>query len=145
VVAEDLLMVLRAIGSGGAHSTDEVLVSYRRGGISRKVRVLHAEDVIRRQLKNSRHAVVEYRQMLADATVMGCQDLMAPWIAPRLQREELVETLYGQPQATFGTRLRALRSARLVPWSTRLRLGLYAFCPQLLAPFFALKRWRHRG
>ncbi|MEY4753786.1 MAG: hypothetical protein RJA44_1461, partial [Pseudomonadota bacterium] len=104
VVAEDLLMVLRAIGSGGAQSTDEVLVRYRRGGISRKVRVLHAEDVIRRQLKNSRHAVVEYRQMLVDATVMGCQDLMAPWIAPRLQREELVETLYAQPQATFGTR-----------------------------------------
>ena len=37
-VAEDMIMVFRAIGSGGAVTLDEPLVQYRRGGISRRVR-----------------------------------------------------------------------------------------------------------
>jgi glycosyltransferase involved in cell wall biosynthesis len=143
VVAEDLLMVFRAISTGGACSTGEVLVRYRRGGISRKVRALHAHDVVLRLLKNSRHAVIEYRQFLADAARIGNLPHVKTWIEPRLQKEELIQTLFNQ-KPSIATRLTALRQADMVPWSTRLRLAIYSLCPQLLAPFFALKRLRYR-
>lgn len=138
IVAEDLIMVFRAVVSGGACSLDEALVQYRRGGISRKVRALHAQDVIRRLLGNSRHAIVEYEQLLADAAVAGCSAPVRAWVQPRLAREQLVATLFGPKPA--GARLSALLRASDVSWGTRLRLATYGFCPQVLAPFFWLKR-----
>lgn len=138
IVAEDLIMVFRAVVSGGACSIDETLVQYRRGGISRKVRALHAQDVIRRLLGNSRHAIVEYEQLLADATVAGCSAPVQAWVQPRLAREQLVATLFGSEPA--GARLRALLQASDVSWGRRLRLATYGFFPQLLAPFFWFKR-----
>ena len=73
-VAEDLVMVFRALGSGGAITLREPLVQYRRGGISRRRRKLYASDVIERLLKNNRHALVETEQMLKDARLMGRYD-----------------------------------------------------------------------
>ena len=40
----------------------------------------------------------------------------------------------------FAARWRAFMQARRVPLTLRLRLLVYAACPALLAPFFALKR-----
>lgn len=138
VVGEDLIMVFRAVVSGGALTLPEPLVQYRRGGISRRVRNLYAADVVARLRKNSRGALAELPQLLADAQLAGVLDSVGAELRARLAREQLVHDLF-EPGA--GTpRLGALIAARAVPASTRLRLAVYALCPWLLAPFFFLKR-----
>ncbi len=138
VVAEDLLMVFRAICSGGAVTLDEALVHYRRGGLSRRRRVFSAADDAARLLRNSQHAIVEYEQLLADGRVAGQLDAIGPAIEARLARERLVRDMLGDPPATG--RWRRLAAARAVAVGFRLRLLVHAGAPWLLAPWFALKR-----
>lgn len=142
-VAEDLVMVFRAIVSGGAISLDEPLVRYRRGGISRRRRALHAADVRARLLRNARHAVVESVQLHADARRAGVLDVVAPLLDAQLARERHVQ-LQLEPGPALG-KLRRAFSDRQVPAGLRLRLAVYALAPGLLAPFFALKRLAARG
>jgi glycosyltransferase involved in cell wall biosynthesis len=139
VVGEDLIMVFRAIGSGGALTLDEPLVLYRRGGVSRRVRHLRAEDVVKRLLKSNRAALVELPQLLADARTMGQLPSVEAALMARLARERFVAELF-DAGASMTAKLRIVLGASGVAWSTRLRLGLYAICPGALAPFFYLKR-----
>jgi len=139
VVGEDLIMVFRAIGAGGALTLNEPLVLYRRGGISRRVRNLRAEDVVRRLLKSNRAALVELPQLLADASTMGQLPSVEAALTARLARERFVAALF-DASASMTAKIRIVLGASGVPWSTRLRLGLYAICPGALAPFFYLKR-----
>ena len=137
-VAEDLVMVFRALGSGGAITLREPLVQYRRGGISRRRRKLYASDVIERLLKNNRHALVETEQMLKDARLMGRYDEIGTHLERTLARERFIAALFGAGSAfeKLGIALRAGEQ----PLALRLRLLTYAAAPWLLAPFFALKR-----
>lgn len=137
-VAEDWLMVFRAIVSGGAITLAEPLVQYRRGGISRRRRTLHARDVIERLLKNSRHALIELPQLLADAKRAGQLEAVEDALSLQFEREVFVRDVFGARR--FSARWRAFGAARRVPVSLRLRLLVYAAFPALLAPFFALKR-----
>lgn len=138
-VAEDRLMVFRAIVSGGALTLPEPLVQYRRGGISRKRRNLRARDVVERLLKNNRHALVELPQLRADAQRAGQLPAVDHALRRELAREFFVRELFAASH--FGARWHAMRAAQRVPLRWRLRLFVYAACPALLAPFFALKRW----
>jgi hypothetical protein len=142
VVAEDLIMVARAIGSGGAITLAEPLVQYRRGGLSRRVRTHHASDVVERVLKNNRHALVELPLLLADARAMGQLHHVQRVLEARLARERYIAEVF----AAGGTaeRLRLAAGARAVPVALRLRMLVYAAWPQLLSPWFALKRWLAR-
>lgn len=137
-VAEDLVMVFRAIGSGGALTLREPLVQYRRGGISRRRRSLHAHDVVERLLKNNRHALVETELMLRDAQRMGRLDEVGEHLRGVLARERFIAELFAAP----GTlqRVRVAWRAQGQPVPLRLRLLTYAAAPWLLSPFFALKR-----
>ncbi len=137
-VAEDRLMVLRAVLSGGAITLDEPLVQYRRGGISRRRRNLHARDVTERLLKNNRHALVELPQMLADAEHAGQLGAVEAVLGRELERERFIAALFGA--GGLAQRWRAMRDATQVPFMLRLRLWVYAACPVTLAPWFALKR-----
>lgn len=137
-VAEDLVMVFRAIGSGGAITLREPLVQYRRGGISRRRRNLHARDVVERLLKNNRHALVETQQMLKDAEVMGRLDEIGAHLRAVLEREQFIADLFAAPG--FAARCGVAWRAGTQPVALRLRLWVYAAMPWLLAPFFALKR-----
>ena len=137
-VAEDLLMVFRAIVSGGAITLPEALVQYRRGGISRKRRNRHARDVVERLLKNNRHALVELPQLLADAKLAGQLEAVEDALSLQFEREVFVRDVFGAKG--FGARWQALVAARRVPVMSRLRLVVYAAWPALLAPFFALRR-----
>jgi hypothetical protein len=143
-VAEDLLMVFRAIVSGGAITLAEPLVRYRRGGISRRRRNLHARDVVERLLKNNRHAIVELPQLLADARLAGQLEAVEDALSLQFEREVFVRDLFGA--MTLAQRWRAFSAAHRVPLALRARLFVYAACPALLGPFFALKRLaeRHR-
>jgi hypothetical protein len=140
VVAEDLVMVFRAIGSGGALTVPEPLVRYRRGGISRRVRTRTAGEVAERLLKNNRHALIELPLLLRDASLMGepAVAMVEPAIAPQWARERFIALVFGASH--LGEALRAMLQASGVPWRVRLRMAVYARAPWLLAPIFALKR-----
>jgi len=137
-VAEDWLMVFRAIVSGGAITLPEALVQYRRGGISRRRRNLHASDVVERLLKNNRHAIVELPQLLADAKRAGQLEAVEDELSRQFEREVFVRDVFGA--SNFSVRWQAFVAAPRVPVRLRLRLLVYAACPALLTPLFALKR-----
>ena len=137
-VAEDLIMVFRAIISGGAITLGEALVQYRRGGLSRRRRALHASQVSERLASNARHALVETPCLLHDAAVAGVLDQVAPALQAKLAREHHVAAQLA-PGSLAG-RLRRLLGDRAVPAPLRLRVFVYAACPWLLGPGFALKR-----
>ena len=138
-VAEDWLMVFRAIvGGGGAITLTEPLVQYRRGGISRRRRNRHARDVIERLLKNNRHALVELPQLMADAKRAGQLEAVEDALSLQFEREVFVRDVFGA--GSFAARWQAFVAAPRVPVMLRLRLLVYAGCPALLAPLFALKR-----
>ena len=145
VVGEDLIMVFRAIGAGGAFTLAEPLVKYRRGGVSRRVRNLSAHDVVRRAVKSSGAALAELPQLLADALTMGQLPTVQPTLERQLARARFVHALFAV--TGFAPKLRLVLSAGGVPWGARLRFAVYALCPWLLAPAFLLKRLfsRERG
>ena len=143
VVAEDLIMVFRAIGSGGAITLPEPLVGYGRGGISRRVRTQYAQEVIARVLKNNRHALVEHEQLLQDARTMGQLDTVQATFDAKMERERFIRDVFAAPgiDRKFGISLHASG----VPIGLRLRMGLYAALPGVYAPLFFLKRLVSRG
>lgn len=151
VVAEDLIMVFRAIVSGGAVTLDDALVMYRRGGISRRRRALHAQQVRQRLASNASHALVEVPCLLRDAALAGASAQVAAALGAQLARERHVAAQLDAPNGPAGSHLsaclRRLLVDREVPLALRLRVFVYATCPALLAPGFALKRgWlRWRG
>jgi glycosyltransferase involved in cell wall biosynthesis len=138
VVGEDLIMVFRAIVSGGAITLPEALVQYRRGGISRRRRTMSAAQVVERMLKSNRSALAELPQLLADARVAGQQAAVEGALNTRLVREEFVRDIFAS--RNLGATLALAAHASGVPIAERVRLFVYAACPALLAPWFALKR-----
>ena len=174
VVAEDLIMVFRAIaitsaistasasldvgaagsaggagavgsaggagagGAGGAITLNEALVGYGRGGLSRRVRNLRAQEVVARVLKNNRHALIEHEQLLRDAASVGQLDAVRAAFDAKLRRERFIRDLFAAPGRRRKTGI-ALRAVG-VPTGLRLRMLGYAALPGLYAPFFFLKR-----
>ena len=163
VVAEDLIMVFRAIaitsaittasasldvgaagsagsagGAGGAITLPEALVGYGRGGLSRRVRNLRAQEVVARVLKNNRHALIEHEQLLRDAASVGQLDAVRAAFDAKLRRERFIRDLFAAPGRRRKTGI-ALRAVG-VPTGLRLRMLGYAALPGLYAPFFFLKR-----
>lgn len=137
VVAEDLVMVFRAVCLGGAVSIDDPLVQYRRGGLSSRVRALHAQDVIKRLLSNNGHALIESELMLGDARKAVCSSAVQSWFEQEHRRERWIHDLFA---AKGWARLRMLWQVSGPPQSQRVRWWIYAACPAVMAPFFALKR-----
>ena len=161
VVAEDLIMVFRAIGAaqlatggareaihatsaatGGAITVPEALVGYGRGGLSSRVRNLHAKDVIDRLLKTNRHALIEHEQLLHDAHTMGQLDAVRGIFEAKLQRERFIRDVFAA--RGLGRHVRITWQAAGVPVGVRLRMFCYAALPWVTAPFFWLKRSRAR-
>lgn len=138
VVAEDLIMVFRAICAGGCATVAEPLVQYRRGGLSGRVRALRAEDTIRRLVANNRHALVEVPLMRTDAILAGCEPVMKTWLDREQALVEFIRDVFDAP--SLGRRIAVTLKAHQVPVSRRLRMLTYAGWPWLLAPLFALKR-----
>ncbi|MDP3824258.1 MAG: glycosyltransferase [Burkholderiales bacterium] len=138
VVAEDLVMVLRAVMSGGAVTLAEPLVRYRRGGLSFRRRAQTAADVVKALLKNNRSSLVELPLLLDDARKADQLAALEPALRARLARELFVRDLFAA--TSLPARCRVVLSAQSVPLALRLRLFVYAACPALLAPFFWLKR-----
>ena len=143
VVAEDLVMVLRAVMSGGAVTLAEPLVRYRRGGLSFRRRAQAATDVVRGLLKNNRSALVELPLLLDDARKAGQLAVIEAALLARLSREHFIRDLFAA--GSLPARCRVVLLAQSVPAALRLRLFIYAAWPALLVPFFWLKRSMRRA
>ncbi|WP_233833140.1 glycosyltransferase family 2 protein [Paraburkholderia sp. ZP32-5] len=136
--AEDQIMVLRAILSGGAISLREPLVRYRRGGLSRKRRYRNVDELVARMRQSNRYGLAELAQLQRDADIAGIGERMRAAMAPKLAREQFIHAMF----EADGTRERIgllMRSAGVKP-GLRMRMFLYASCPVVYAPGIWIKK-----
>jgi len=136
-MAEDQIMAFRAVMTGGAHSLREPLVRYRRGGLSAKRRCCTVEQFIARMQLTTSFGLVESEQLQRDADMAGVGEAMRARLAPKLARERYARDIFAVPG--FAAKLGLLLQARDVKLGFRLRLFLYAACPVVYRPFFALR------
>lgn len=136
--AEDQIMVLRAILSGGAISLREPLVHYRRGGLSRKRRYGSVDELIARMRQSNRYGLAELAQLQRDAEIGGVGERMRAAMAPKLAREQFIRAMF--EAGSLGERIRLLIGSAGVKLGLRVRMFLYASCPAVYAPGIWLKR-----
>lgn len=137
VVAEDLVMVFRAVATGGALTIPEPLVHYRRGGLSGRKNKQTPSAVIAAWLKASRHAEIEAALLLKDSQALGCSPRVTHFWRNELAMARYTNTLFAQ----IGrfSRLKFALTGPGMPLSRRIRLMVYAVAPELLWPFFQIK------
>ncbi len=136
--AEDQIMVLRAILSGGALSLREPLVRYRRGGLSRKRRYGSVDELIARMRQSNRYGLAELAQLQRDAEIAGVGERMRTAMAPKLAREQFIRAMF--EAGTLAERAGLLARSPGVKLGLRIRMFLYASCPAVYAPGLWLKR-----
>ena len=136
--AEDQIMVLRAILSGGAVSLREPLVRYRRGGLSRKRRYRSVDELIARMRQSNRYGLAELAQLQRDAEIGGVGERMRAAMAPKLAREQFIHAMF--EAGSVGQRIGLLTHGAGVKLGLRVRMFLYASCPAVYAPGIWLKR-----
>jgi glycosyltransferase involved in cell wall biosynthesis len=138
VLAEDLIMVFRAVCMGGGINLREPLVKYRRGGVSTKRRAMSAQDVVKAWLANNRRTLFELPVIGDDARKLGCEKAVEPWLTRQLEYEHFLRDIFAAD--AFLRKFSVAFKASNVPISRRARVFVYAACPALLAPYFFLKR-----
>lgn len=136
--AEDQIMVLRAILSGGAVSLREPLVRYRRGGLSRKRLYGSVGELIARMRQSNRYGLAELAQLQRDAGIGGVGERMRAAMAPKLAREQFIHAMF--EAGSLGERAGLLVRSAGVKLGLRIRMFLYASCPVVYAPGIWLKR-----
>lgn len=136
-MAEDQIMTFRAVMSGGAVSLREPLVRYRRGGLSGKKRLRTVEQFIARVKQTNAFGLVESAQFERDADIAGVGDAMRALLVPKLARECYVRDLFAA--RGFGERLMLALRRPHIKLGFRIRMFLYAACPSVYRPFFALR------
>jgi hypothetical protein len=136
--AEDQIMVLRAILSGGAISLREPLVRYRRGGLSRKRRYQSVDELIARMRQSNRYGLAELAQLQRDAQIAGVGERMRAAMAPKLAREQFIHAMFAA--GSLGERIELMTRSAGVKLGLRIRMFLYASCPAVYAPGIWIKR-----
>ncbi|MHB1951024.1 MAG: glycosyltransferase family 2 protein [Acidiferrobacteraceae bacterium] len=144
VMAEDLVMTLRAIFSGGAISLRDALVNYRRGGLSSKRYFRSVTEKVAQMRRTNLHTLIELSQIQCDADRVGLGERMRSALAPQLAREQFTRAMF-ESDSIFH-RLGMLLGSRGVGLGHRVRILFYATLPFIYAPLFRLKwtlRRRH--
>ena len=136
-MAEDQIMTFRAVMTGGAYSLREPLVRYRRGGLSAKRRWRTVEQFIARVQQTTRFGLAESEQFQHDADIAGVGDAMRALLAPKRAREGYARDIFAV--RGFGAKLGLLMHTKGVKLGYRIRMFLYAACPGVYRPFFALR------
>ena len=136
--AEDQIMTLRAILSGGALSLHEPLVRYRRGGISRKKVFNSVGEQVAHFRKGNRVGLVELAQLQRDADTAGIGERMREALGPKLAREQFIQALFQADGLT--QRVALVARSRHAKRGLRMRMFLYASCPIVYAPGIYMKR-----
>ncbi|CAB3721189.1 glycosyltransferase family 2 protein [Paraburkholderia rhynchosiae] len=141
--AEDQIMVLRAILSGGAVTLREPLVRYRRGGLSRKRRYGSVDELIARMRQSNRYGLAELAQLQRDADIAGVGERMRAAMAPKLAREQFIHAMF--EARSLAARAGLLARSAGVKLGLRIRMFLYASCPAVYAPGLWVKRTLRRN
>ncbi|MFX1762883.1 glycosyltransferase [Paraburkholderia sp. A1RI-2L] len=141
-MAEDQIMTFRAIMSGGAHSLREPLVRYRRGGLSGKRRYRTVEQFIARVKLTTAFGLVESEQFQHDAQIAGVGQPMRALLVPKLAREHYARDVFAA--RGFGAKLGLMLRTPGVKMGFKVRMFLYAACPCVYRPFFALRNFVKR-
>lgn len=136
-MAEDQIMTFRAVMSGGAYSLREPLVRYRRGGLSGKKRFRTVEQFIARVKLTTAFGLVESDQFQRDAQIAGVGEPMRALLVPKLAREHYARDVFAV--RGFGAKLALLLRTPGVKMGFKIRMFLYAACPCVYRPFFALR------
>jgi glycosyltransferase involved in cell wall biosynthesis len=136
-MAEDQIMTFRAIMTGGAHSLREPLVHYRRGGLSGKKRYRTVEQFVARVKLTTAFGLAESEQFQRDAQIAGVGDEMRELLVPKLAREHYARDVFARKG--LGAKLGLLLGTQGVKLGFKLRMFLYAACPFVYRPFFAVR------
>jgi len=121
---EDQVMVFRALASGGAVTVDAPLLRYRRGGISATPAQRSAEQMRAWRIRRLGQEIAEREQIVRDAAVAGCAEVVAAALEPLRVRQAYLRRLYDADSA-LG-RLQALFMAGGPAPTWRLRKWLQA-------------------
>jgi len=106
---EDQVMVFRALASGGAVTVDAALVRYRRGGASATPSQRSVEEMRAWRLRRLQQEIAEREQLVRDASIAGCAEVVAAALEPLRVRQAYLRRLYdaesplGRLQALFMT------------------------------------------
>jgi GT2 family glycosyltransferase len=104
---EDQVMVFRALAAGGAVTVDAALVRYRRGGASARPAQRSAEQMRAWRIRRLGQEIAEREQLVRDAAVAGCAEVVAAALEPLRVRQAYLGRLYdadsalGRLQALF--------------------------------------------
>jgi glycosyltransferase involved in cell wall biosynthesis len=142
VVGEDMVMAFRAIASGNAVTLPIALVNYRRGGLTSQRKSLSAAQVTHGLTRKLRSSQTEMHCLLNEAKASGASLHTLTFIAKKLDKEVFIEGMFTTQSVFTKLRLCYLHSDQ--PADFRIRIFIYAVAPWLLAPFFYMKRRRHR-
>ncbi|MHB1528276.1 MAG: glycosyltransferase [Acidiferrobacteraceae bacterium] len=144
LMAEDQVMTLRAVLSGGVVSMSDPLVNYRRGGFSGKRPFKSVDEKVAQIRRSNHHGLIELCQLRRDADIAGIGDKMRSVLAPQLAREEFTHAMFAPN--SIRRRLGIVFGSHGVKLGYRLRILFYSAFPLVYAPLFFLKRilprWR---
>lgn len=137
MISEDQITTFRAVVSGGAITLHRPLVQYRRGGVSGKRKWHSPADFVARIRLTNRSALAETLQFIEDAERAGHGDAMRRAKAGKLAREQYTHDMFAA--GSTSEQLALVLRAQGVRLGHRVRMFLYAACPSVYAPFFALR------
>lgn len=135
--SEDQIMLLRALLLGGATTLKVPLVSWRRGGLSRKRRHPTLKAMLEHQRKGNLSTRAELKQILADAKLAGQFDRVRMGLQSRIDREDFLMRMLDA--TTHQERFFLTLSCKTVPISYRMRIFGYTNFPWLYDPIIRLK------
>jgi glycosyltransferase involved in cell wall biosynthesis len=135
--SEDQIMLLRALLAGGATTLQEPLVSWRRGGLSRKKRHSSLGAMLDHIRMGNASTQAELEQIMADARTGKQFDKIHQALAKRVAKENFVSTML--KTSSLWTRLLTAVNTSAVPLSYRVRIFGYTSLPWLYAPLIRLK------
>ncbi|WP_449371506.1 glycosyltransferase family 2 protein [Thiomonas sp.] len=140
--AEDQIMLLRALLSGGATTLHEPLVRWRRGGLSAKRRVPDLATLRAAMARGNRATLSALQQHLTDAAICNQSDLIKAALRSELARAQYTAAML-DPEASAKNAWQTFVGASDVALGLRLRLLGYTRLPWLYDPLIRLKaKWK---
>jgi len=136
-LAEDQIMLLRAILSGGASTLHEPLVQWRRGGLSSKRRHSSLKGLIEHMRRGNQAGLATLEQHVMDAHSAGRAKPVLAALADQFARVRYTDAMLRNDSKNRS--LRITWNARGVPLGYRLRLLGYTQLPWLYDFFIRMK------
>jgi len=135
--SEDQIMLFRALLLGGATTLREPLVSWRRGGLSRKRRHPTLKAMLEHLRKGNISTRAELKQILADAKLVDQFDKVRTALNSRIDRENFLMRMLDSNK--FRDRFHIMLCSKSVPLAYRMRIFGHLNLPWFYDPIIRLK------